>query len=122
MAAAVVELKSIPLSVVQAEAASMAGQLKGALVDGTLSWSALPGVVARAMELAERLRLLSGAEKKKLVVEAVVQLIAQLGSDTPLSAADPVLVELLPTLIDQVIAASKCALELNKKVKSCCFF
>ena len=134
-AGAAVEMKKIDLAestvVASADADSkftkdamaLGVQLKGLFEGVALTWVTLPSVVARAMELAEKYELLSGAEKRALVVETVQHFIAILGDATELKQDSRIIESLVPTLIDQVIVATKHGLMVNHSLVSCfpCF-
>jgi hypothetical protein len=105
------------------DAMALGGQLKVLFEGVALTWVTLPSVVSRAMELAEKYELLSGAEKRALVVETVQHLIAILGDATELKQDSRIIESLVPTLIDQVIVATKNGLMINHSLRSCfpCF-
>lgn len=134
MSAAAVEMKKIDLAglaVVSPEmdskftkdAMALGAQLKVLFEGAALTWVTLPSVVGRAMELVEKYELLSGAEKRVLVVETVQHLIALLGDATELKQDIRIVEGLVPTLIDQVILATKHGLMVNHALGSCfpCF-
>jgi hypothetical protein len=77
------------------------------LLPDKLDWSTLPIFLARSMELAETYVGLTGAQKKAVVISAIQDLIKNLGKDTPLEFADPVFQALVPTIIDQLVTATK---------------
>ena len=88
-----------------------------------MSWDALPRVVIQAMEAVELVKGLSGDRKKALVVAGIQALIRKLGTHSNMGAADPILLALVPTLVDRLVAVSKQGIQINTAaatVGGCC--
>lgn len=80
-----------------------------------LGFSNIPGLVTRAMEVAQQMSELSGEEKKEAVTKAICLAIDRSDAAGPLEGA---VLELVPKLCDAVIEVDKGKLVINKKLRS----
>lgn len=102
---------SVAVVVVETEVARMLQKL--VTDDAPVTWSSLPGIVTKAMEIAEGLYGLNGPQKRQLVIDALTQLVRTVDKEAGISVADPVFEALLPSLVDHFVAVSKDGLSIN---------
>lgn len=84
---------------------------------GTANVSKIPEVVGDVMHIVERTGKLSGAQKKKAAVGLVVQVV----DDWNLGGAlEPMVLQMIPGLIDTLLMAEKGKLHIKKKARLSC--
>ena len=95
-------------------------RLESAFLHG-ITTENLVQAVTYAMNVVETFTLLSGPQKKELVLESIRRVLQDTGSNT---GVDALLDTMVPTLIDTIIVATKDGLILNKNRAgsklSCC--
>ena len=101
-------------------------QIKQSIVAEQLNQASIILIATNAMVLVERVPGLTGLERKELVLQVLRKLIGDLVTD-PAAAAALLLVvnNVLPTAIDQIVAATNGKLDINKwwvnvKKNLCC--
>lgn len=102
---------SVAVVVVETEVARLLQKL--VTDDAPVTWSSLPGIVTKAMEIAEQVYGLNGSQKRQLVIDALTQLVRTVDKEAGISVADPVFEALLPSLVDHFVAVSKDGLSIN---------
>lgn len=107
------EDKKQPVAVVVVE--TEVARLLQKLVTDTepITWSSLPRMVTKAMELVENLYGLNGIQKRQLVIDALTQLVRTVDKEAGISIADPVFQAMLPSLVDHFVTVSKDGLSIN---------
>jgi hypothetical protein len=105
--------------------AQVTADLLASLAQSTtaVSWDTLPRLVIQAMEAVERVKGLSGDKKKAVVVAGIQALIRKLGAaNASMGASDPILLALVPTLVDRLVDVSKQGIQINVPagVSGCC--
>ena len=88
-----------------------------------VTWDTLPRLVIQAMEAAEKVKGLSGDKKKAVVVAGIQALIRKVGAgNASMGATDPILLALVPTLVDRLVDVSKQGIQINVPagVAGCC--
>jgi len=107
------EDKKQPVAVVVVE--TEVARLLQKLVTDTepITWSSLPKMVTKAMELVENLYGLNGIQKRQLVIDALTQLVRTVDKEAGISIADPVFQAMLPSLVDHFVTVSKDGLSIN---------
>ena len=115
-------LESKPVQKVSKMARDLATALKDEYPDG-FSYDTLMEVVIFAMRhVALYFKAKSGAQKKKLVVDAIFVLLENTASEGETEKNEPVLKILLPTMIDTVCDIEKTKTKINKGIKRGCIY
>lgn len=88
----------------------------GAAFSGKLSIGDLPAIVGKAMEIPERIRGMSGPDKKAVCIALLNRLIDETRFPwwIPDVIADPICKALVPGLIDALCSASKGEFVINQ--------
>lgn len=80
----------------------------------TVSLGNLINVVIEGMEMVGEMEHLSGVMKKRIVMDGVTEFVDEKDA---LGVMEPILLDLIPVVIDQLIAADKQSLNLHPQVK-----
>ena len=81
----------------------------------------MEAVVACVRFLAQSKRNLTGQQKKKLIVDALLLVLDETDSG-PLEAFESLVKVMIPTVVDNLIDVEKGKIKLNKGIRSrCCF-
>ncbi len=97
-------------------------ELKSMIVGKDLDLANIVIVASSAMKIVEHIKELDGPQKKQMVVELVNRIVDELVPEDKQDALKLFIQFTLPTVIDQVIAATKGKMDINvitKKASGC---
>ena len=92
--------------------------LKGKYPNG-VNISSLPDAVTKCMRYVAHMKKVSGADKKKLVIDAISLLLDETDSGC-FEFMDPIIKDMLPNMIDTIVNVERKKIKINKKLNTSC--
>ena len=109
---------SVPTRKVSAETIKLKEVIMETFPHGFDHDNLMEAVIRAMRHLARKHRRLTGQQKKKLIVDALLLVLDETNSGA-LEVFEPLVKSMIPTVVDNLIDVEKGKIKLNKKGRSC---
>jgi hypothetical protein len=109
---------SVPSRKVSAETIKLKEVIMETFPHGFEHDNLMEAVIRAMRHLARKHRRLTGQQKKKLIVDALLLVLDETNSGA-LEVFEPLVKSMIPTVVDNLIDVEKGKIKLNKKGRSC---
>ena len=109
---------SVPTRKVSAETMKLKEVIMQTFPHGFDHDNLMEAVVRAMRHLARKHRRLTGQQKKKLIVDALLLVLDETNSGA-LEVFEPLIKTMIPTVVDNLVDVEKGKIKLNKKGRSC---